>query len=326
MSQHKRALVGALAVALGLAPVSGWGQSAENQRSNNQGSGQSQKVPGEPIDLANLPSDLERAFLLTPQEREATRKLERKDQNATYKPLNDVKPVKGVVRLNKSSSTIPTIKAVPNYPASVVFTDMTGQPWPIRHVAQTGSVAEVEEVSGSANSLVFYAKNHAGEKSVSVFLKGMELPITLTLKANEQEYHSVKNVQITERGPNSTVRSATTSSGSSNRSQDFGASQESSGEGESLDGALNKMAYRVTPDGYKRVQVSDSKTEAWVKKNDPSQLYLLTPYTIASPAPVNGGDSIMPLGEGMRLYVLPRINPVMALNESGQRLYLKFQE
>ncbi len=55
-------------------------------------------------------------------------------------------------------------------------------------------------------------------------------------------------------------------------------------------------------------------------------MYVMTDYTIVSPAPINGGRSVMALQDGVRVYVIPRINPVMALDKSGQRIYLAFQE
>ncbi|TBW57354.1 type IV secretion protein DotH [Marinobacter halodurans] len=289
---------------------------------NNQSQGDEQS------DLAELPEDLKPAFWLKPHEVVQTRERQLQEQNATYRPLRDVKAIQDISRIRPSSSRIPVINVVPDYPSSVVFTDMTGKSWPIRYLAQTASVATVKKVEGSDNALVFYAKNHAGEKSVSVYLKNLSMPITLRVKATEDKYHALKRIQILERGPNSQALQLASNTGGRPRFQaqaEQGRSPQEQ-EGPSLDAILNKLAYRVTPDGFKKIQVSDPETEAWIDEGDASKLYLLTARTISSPAPISGADSVVPVGDGMRIYVLPRINPVMALNESGQRLYLTLKE
>ncbi|MFB2351103.1 DotH/IcmK family type IV secretion protein, partial [Priestia megaterium] len=75
-----------------------------------------------------------------------------------------------------NADTIPEVLVTPDYPTSIVFTDITGAPWPINYIGQTSSLAQVEQPSGTENAVVFYANNGAGRKSVSVFLKGMTLP------------------------------------------------------------------------------------------------------------------------------------------------------
>mgnify|MGYP006429285205 CR=1 FL=1 len=309
---------------LGMTALSGTGWAQQTNGSDQQTKSGPEDEGGadQKGDANEVPNDLSDVFLLDPDERLQIRERQRQDQKANFKPLKDVEPVRDMLRLDFASARIATVFVVPEYPASVVFTDMTGQPWPIRDLAQTESVAQVQKVEGSTNSLVFYGKNYSGEKSVSVYLQGLSMPIVMKVRGTEDRYHAVKNIQIRERGPNSKDLQRTNQAASSS---EFDSKKDQKGQ-KSISQIVDKLAYRVTPEGFKRISVSDGVSDAWLDKSDESKLYLLTPHTISAPGPINGGRSIVPVGDGLRVYVLPRINPVVALNESGQRQYLQFSE
>src|SRR5690606_26165956 len=140
-----------------------------------------------------------------PEEKLKIREQQLRDQNATYQPLRDVAPLRDLVSISGNADAIPEIFVTPDYPSAVVFTDITGKPWPIQYIGQTGSLATVQQPDGSDNSLVLLANNGAGRKSVSVFLEGLTLPVTLTVTGKNNEYHALKHIRITERGPNSSI-------------------------------------------------------------------------------------------------------------------------
>lgn len=280
-------------------------------------------VQASPIDLRALPSDMDFLFPLTPDERIRIRERQLDDQNATYQPLRSVEPLRDLVSISGNADTIPEVFVTPDYPSAVVFTDLTGAPWPIQYIGQTGSLATVLQPDGSDNSLVLMANNGAGRKSVSVFLEGLTLPVTLTVTGKNNEYHALKHIRITERGPNSSVERAiaSTSTAAPNLNP-TGADDKSA----NLDDVLNKLAYKVTPPGYKKLRSSDSRVDGWINPADPKYMFVRTDYTVVSPAPRGGNRSVTPIQDNVRIYLLPRINPIMALDESGQRHYLTFKE
>src|SRR5690606_9279093 len=99
------------------------------------------------------------------------------------------------------------------------------------------------------------------------------------------------------------------------------------GDSESnIDDVLNKLAYKVTPEGYKKLRSSDPRVDAWVNKKDSKYFFVRTDYSVVSPAPRAGNRGVTPVQDNVRIYLLPRINPIMALDESGQRQYLSFKE
>lgn len=283
----------------------------------------SDPILDEEIDLRTLPTDMEMLFPLTPDERLKIRKRQLADQEATYKPLRDVTPRRELVSISSNADTIPEVLVTPDYPTSIVFTDLTGAPWPINYIGQTDSLAVVEQPSGTDNAVVLYANNGAGKKSVSVFLEGLTLPVTLTVTGKSNEYHALKHIRINDRGPKAPETSMSTSRANTAEGLSPIGDDDS---GKSLDIILNKLAYKVTPDGFKRLQTSDPNVDAWADENDPKFLYVMTHYTIVSPAPRAGARSVTPLQDGVRIYVLPRINPIMGLDETGQRVYLSFKE
>lgn len=274
------------------------------------------------VDLTSLPSDMDYLFPLSPDEKIRIRERQLKDQNATYQPLRSVEPLRELVSISGNADSIPEILVTPDYPSAVVFTDITGKPWPIQYIAQTGSLAAVEQPEGSENSLVLLANNGAGRKSVSVFLKGLTLPVTLTVTGKNNQYHALKHIRVTERGPNSSVEQTVASSGYNSASN----LDPTENEGQNLDSVLNKIAYKVTPDGFKKLRSSDQRVDAWINKSDNKYMFVRTDYTIVSPSARAGNRGVTPVQDNVRIYVLPRINPIMALDESGQRKYLTFKE
>lgn len=274
------------------------------------------------IDLKNLPTDLENLFPITPKERVLIRERQLEDQNATYQPLRDVTPLRDMERMSRQAEKIPEVYVTPDYPTSIVFTDLMGNPWPIQFIGQTGSLAEVEQPEGSPSSLVLHAKNGAGRKSLAVYLQDMLIPVTITVVGANEKYHALKHIRIEERGPVSETNAMSASSSPQRQA----ANTMQTASGKSLDDVINKLAYKVTPDGFKKLKVSDPSVDAWIDVQDPESMYVMSDYTIVSPAPINGGRSVMALQNDLRVYVLPRINPVMALNKAGQRIYLSFQE
>src|SRR5690554_6294443 len=198
---------------------------------------------------------------------------------------------------------MPKVHVTPDYPSSVVFTDLTGAPWPIQHISQTGSLAAIEQPAGTDNVIVLHAEIAAGQKSISVFLEGTTLPITIIVDGSDRKYHALKHLRIDERGPRAQGLTATTG-GRSNTSR----FQQDSASGESLDSVLNKLAYRVTPDGYTKLQASDRGTDAWVENDNPEVLYVMTGHTIMSPAPIGGSEAITPVQDNLRIYRIPRID------------------
>lgn len=285
--------------------------------------GSAEGAKGNTGSVSELPDDLKILFPLTPEERLNTRKRQLEDQNATYMPLREVEPLRDMRRISGNGEFFPTVYVTPDYPSTIVFTDITGKPWPIRYIGQTNSLATIEQPTGTENSLVLQAKNGAGRKSIAVFLEGLTLPVTITIDGENTRYHALKHVQITERGPNSDDTSMAQQSSRQSRSQ---AEETETSTGRSMDSVLNQLAYDVTPEGFKKLKTSDRAVDAWIDIEDPQSLYVKTRYTLVSPLPRNGGKSVTPLHDGLQISVLPRLNPVMALNKSGERIYINFKE
>lgn len=290
---------------------------AENAPDKNAGSGAS---GGEVVNLRELPADLQQLFKLSPEERVLIRERQLQDQNATYQPLREVTPIRDMERMSAQMEKMPEVYVTPDYPASIVFTDMMGNPWPVQHIGQTSSLADVEQPTGTTSSILLHAKNGAGRKSLAIYLEGMLIPVTVTVVGDNNKYHALKHIRIEERGPAS--KSAPTATSIPTRQ----AAEAKTTTGKSMDDIINKLAYKVTPEGFSKLKVSDASVDAWIDNSDRESLYVMTDYTIVSPAPKNGGRSVMALQDDVRVYVLPRINPVMALDEQGQRIYLSFME
>lgn len=271
--------------------------------------------------VAELPTNLDMLFPLSPEEQIEIRERQLENQEAVFKPLRDVRPIRDIQRISGNADQIPEVFVTPDYPTSIVFTDMTGAPWPINYIGQSASLATIEQPKGTKNSLVLQAKNSAGRKSIAVFLEGLSLPVTLTITGDDSQYHALKHIRITDTGPNAN-HSFGAGGGRSNRSTQSSAETST---GQNMDLILNKMAYKVTPEGFEKVEANDPRVDAWIDEEDPSTLYVMTDHTIVSPAPRSGARSVTPLQDNVKIYVLPRINPIMALNKQGERIYVSFE-
>jgi len=315
-----------LAVSASL-PVGAGASEAEKDDNRYDLNENTQPVLRKGIDLQNLPRDMDLLFPLSPEEKLEIRQRQLEDQEATYKPLRNVEPIRELVQVSANADTIPEIKVTPDSPTSVVFTDITGAPWPISYIGQTTSLATIEQPSGTSNSLVIYAKNSAGRKSVSVFLEGLTLPVTMTISGSSGNYHALKHIRVTERGPNSQTEDVLLASrGQTNTAQTLNPTGQSEEGSSNLDMILNKLAYKVTPEGFKKLKSSDRSVDAWIEIGKPKYMYVMTDYNLVSPGPRAGGRGVTPLQDGVRIYIIPRINPVMALNNEGSRVYLTFKE
>jgi intracellular multiplication protein IcmK len=319
MRRNAKALAMAAITLMPIASVAALNDDSPDTKQESEGASQNA------VDVSQLPEDLNFLFKLTPDERVQVRERQLKDQNATYQPLRSVKPLRNLESISGNADSIPEVFVTPDYPSALVFTDISGKPWPIQYVGQTGSLASVIQPEGSENSLVLLANNGAGRKSISVFLRDLPLPVTVTVTGKNNEYHALKHIRITERGPN-TVAEHSLNSGNVAAALNLNPLDgDDSGNG-NLDNVLNQIAYNITPEGYKKLKSTDSRVDAWIDKTNPKHMFVRTDYTVTAPAAIAGNRGITSIQENLRIYVLPRINPIMVLDEFGQRNYLSFKE
>lgn len=280
------------------------------------------KMEKQVVDLRSIPYLPEEASILfmgDPKEIKAVREAQLREQAAKYQPLREVRPLSDLEVISGTGDKMPIVYVTPEYPTSVLFTDMTGQSWPIRYAGATDTLVEVEQPTGTDNALVLYARNIAGEKSITLFLEGLMTPVTLIVKGSDSQYHAVKNIRITENGPN-VAKERLFNQAPSAITKAQAATNTKTTE------VLNKLAYVVTPEGFVKLRADRPGVDAWIDKEKPDQIYLRTKYTIAAPGPIGGGAGVTPLQGDVRLYVLPRINPILALNEQGERIYITLRE
>ncbi|EDF0514030.1 conjugal transfer protein TraN, partial [Salmonella enterica subsp. enterica serovar Enteritidis] len=106
-------------------------------------------------------------------------------------------------------SSLPMVQVLPNYPGVVNFTDQTGAPWPIGAPPVNGNPAGFRvDYLPDTPSMAVQARRAYDTGSVTVYLKGLAVPIVISMSSGEpgnpqtsQPTDSRLDLRIPRRGP-----------------------------------------------------------------------------------------------------------------------------
>ncbi|EBL6729370.1 conjugal transfer protein TraN [Salmonella enterica] len=106
-------------------------------------------------------------------------------------------------------SSLPMVQVLPNYPGVVNFTDQTGAPWPIAAPPVNGNPAGFRvDYLPDTPSMAVQARRAYDTGSVTVYLKGLAVPIVISMSSGEpgnpqtsQPTDSRLDLRIPRRGP-----------------------------------------------------------------------------------------------------------------------------
>ncbi|EDR5667595.1 conjugal transfer protein TraN, partial [Salmonella enterica subsp. houtenae serovar 50:z4,z23:-] len=112
------------------------------------------------------------------------------------------------VKLEPGSS-LPMVQVLPNFPGVVNFTDQTGAPWPIAAPPVNGNPAGFQvNYLPDTPSMSIQARRAYDTGSVTVYLKGLAVPIVISMTSGEpgnrdasQPTDSRVDLRIPQRGP-----------------------------------------------------------------------------------------------------------------------------
>lgn len=206
------------------------------------------------------------------------------------------KPVARTVTLNQApGEKSPTARLASGVPTNIVFTDVTGAPWPIEF-ATPGDQSVVDvmvPVEGSATLQVRPKTPYMGGPfgAVSVNLKGNPVPVTLILGSAQAEVDTRVDIRVARRGPNAQApvidRPGFTV----------------------VDDALMSILDGVPPTDARLIRTSSADVQAWSYKG---KLYVRTRLAIVSPAYSETASSV----DGMRVYITPNV-PFVTVSADG---------
>jgi len=122
-------------------------------------------------------------------------------------------PVTAVPRISSLTvnlapgASLPLVRVLPSFPATVTFTDETGSPWPIAVPPVNGNDRGFD-VSWMPDAMTIQARRPYDTGTVTVYLQGLSVPVTLSMSSGEPDNESASQVtdsrldlRIPRRGP-----------------------------------------------------------------------------------------------------------------------------
>lgn len=214
---------------------------------------------------------------------------------------------------------------------AISFVDAYGNPWPIRKISNfLKGYVEIERAvsesdgepldnkdaeggKGSANngislddpqagSLTMTALKHGVVGNITVYLYGLQTPISINLQGKAGMYHRIATMKVSDVGPQTDAHKIF--------------QEKSVTIGTKNDADLNNALYGVSPVGSETMVVQGAEGKAWLKGD---HLYLQTPLSVFSPDIIRTSH-----GNGrFRAYKLPKTTTVMATNNEGNTVTIK---
>ena len=260
----------------------------------------------------NEGKDVEPGFLLpglTPDEIRLLRKEVHERRRATSEfPSPTPKPATRAVTLDLSpGAKSQTIKLFEGNGAVLVFTDVTGEPWPVAGTNNfAGNLFESKIPIEGGATVTVSAKTTFGSGNMAVFLKDLPTPVVINLVVGDKELEFDQRVDMSvPRGPNA-------------KDPIVEAQNEPS-----FDSALQEVLLGLPPGpGAKEVTVThngfgSSETKIWLFEG---RMYIRSTMAIMSP----GYRGIRHSHDGMTAYVMEP-TPVIVATQNGEEHMLRIE-
>lgn len=260
-------------------------------------------VPPPPSDVSAAKQALRDALPVT--QAEVRRLKARLDalERASAAPVGFTpKPVSSSISITQSpGETPPLVRLAVGNVSSVVFTDITGAPWPVVY-AVPGDRAKFQVTIPTANSPAIEINQLAAYPSgdVNVTLKGDPIPVTLTLISGQREVDTRLDVRILKRGPNAAAQII---------KQPIP---------ETADKTITDFLDGVAPHGAQDMKTSLAGVQAWRLKGN---VYLRTKLALLSPAWTNSVAS----ADGTNAYEIAD-TPVVLVSDNGTPVSVSVQQ
>lgn len=271
-------------------------------QANAEGKKATPPPPPPPVDINTKDLILERLGL-TPDEIMFLKSEKEKRSEAASAPVVEATSVTRTLTLDLSpGAPSRQIRVNTRKGAALVFTDITGAPWPV--IANTNFASDLFQVmvpiEGGAVVTVS-AKNDFKQGNLAIFLKDLPTPVIFGLVSGQPEIDERVDVIIQKRGPGAIEPPMETM------------------QIPAHDPLLADVLAGLPPAGGKKLAVKfqdgteateASMIRAWLVGE---KLYLRTPFSIMSPRPLQSQGS----ADGMKGYVL-NVTPVVLFVEKGQ--------
>lgn len=242
-------------------------------------------------------------FPLKPQEIRRFLQIYDTQQRAVETPIRDPKPQVSVQTISLDPGHSPlTINMAPGHVTTLSILDITGEPWPVQDMTWAGDF-EIIEPDQDGHIIRITPMSKFAKGNISMRLKGLKTPVTMTLRTNRNNVQYRLDVRIPRRGPKAQTpliqNGITTTAGNQ---------------------TLSRILEGVPPSGAERlnVQGTDSRTSAYAFNG---MTYVRTPLNLLSP----GWKESVRSADGMHVYALNSA-PVLLLSDQGRMIRANIQQ
>ena len=242
-------------------------------------------------------------FPLKPQEIRRFLQIYDTQQRAVNAPLRAPEPQVSLKTISLDPGHRPlTIKMAPGHVTTLSILDITGEPWPVKDMTWAGDF-EIIEPEDDGHIIRITPMSKAATGNISMQLRGLNTPVTMTLRTNRNVVQYRLDIRIPRLGPQAKTPlikgGITTTAGNRTLSR-------------ILEGVPPSKAKQLT------VQGTDSRTSAYALNG---MTYVRTPLTLLSP----GWRESVRSADGMHVYVLDNA-PVLLLSDQGRMIRANVQQ
>lgn len=173
--------------------------------------------------------------------------------------------------LEPNEST-PQLNLYVNNLTTLVFSDITGQPWIIQSAASANTNFVVNKIGGldensNSNMVTVFPSSQYARGNLVVTLKDNPVPITFSLISGQDKVDFRTDVRIQKRGPHAVIDANVTSRYLKPTD----------------DSLLTEFLYGIAPDKAIKYKTNDKNVEAWQFED---KLFIRTEYNLVSPGPI----------------------------------------
>jgi intracellular multiplication protein IcmK len=262
--------------------------------------------------VAATPNDLDRQafkhlmqeyFPLTPNQIHEYKSAEAAQQEAIARGPDDVPPEghATIVPVSlKPGQAAPVIRVGQGMITSVVFTDVTGDVWPI--VSYSVGNPQAFNISWDQTSgvLMVQGMQYHAQSNIGVMLKGLSIPVMLNLLIGQKNWDYLDYVRVDSAMPGNELAAKQLV--------------------DHVSPALINLLQGIPPSGSQKLDVDQDGVQVWSSQG--SQL-ILTRSTLLSPSWVGRADGPGP--NPLHAYELPA-TPYVILSQDGKMQKVKIGE
>lgn len=241
------------------------------------------------------------AFPMTPTEIRQFKAMQDVSKRAAASPVGTPpRPVLSTQLVNLDPGSVPpVVRLEEGFVTSIVFTDSSGNPWPIISYDLGNSKAFNIQWQPTTNMLMVQAMSPYTYGNIAVTLKGLTTPVMLTLVPGQKVVDYRADLQIQATLPGS------------------GEATMPSVHGTAVNLTLLDVLNGVPPDSAKVLRVTGGEAQAWLINK---KLYVRTALTVLSPSWI----SVMKNGDGTKAYVMNQ-TPTILVSRYGTPVQLNIE-